>query len=729
MKKTNDPRRLLARAAAVPDLNALRTELESVLASAPAVRTRQRLASDIRLNRWEGQSEDYRKHAEDIGDDAKPFEGAPDYRIPVVDTAVRERVALYVEALMSADIQAVPLGGLSQAEAATKMTRVARWLRDNKLQRELRREAELLANYVEADDPGLGIMKVYWKREASLELRELTAFEVGAEILRQRGIELGEDGEIPPGAEGAAADVEDLFFNPMREDEALETLGKVFPSVQRKRLRKAFKMMQRAGRTILPLPFVKENRPALAALRYMQEVFFAPDLDDLQRAPVIYERELLTEPELRMRVHTDGWRQRFVDEVLDKGPGGGPLDGASEPYQRMDRPGFGRGERLADTTLYEVWHAYAKAADDFGVPGVYWTVFSLRADVVGYHDLLDQPDGGYPFCDLRSEFISRGMENARGTPARVGSMQHEIKVQRDCRGAHTQLATLPPVRVAQRRGGLEAVLGPMVEVPVRDQTDVTWMNPPPFPAASIEMEKAAKSDLNDYLGRMMPGVSPELASALLQNDVNRWLSGWITIWNQIVQLQQQEGDKLEMQLVAGGPMVELSPEEIRGQFTTSLKFNVRDLNMEFIVSRNQAIGAVLQHDVTGQVDRTPIVRTGLRAVDPALADEALRDPQQVRMQEVTDEIQAVNMLANGIEAPLRKTGLNAELRLQTLMQTVTQSPVLAQRLNQPQTPADQYFAELVMNRRKNLEFLIQQYRQNPLVGRQGTAALQQTGQM
>lgn len=729
----NDSARLLARAAAKPDLSALRTELATVLAQSGGIRDRQSRAQNLRLCRWDGQSDDYRKHEDDIGGPAKPFEGAPDQRVPVVDIITRERVALMVEALFAGEIQAKPMGGLDTANDGTKMSRTLHWLRDNVLDEELRHEAELLCNYIEGDDPGIGILKIWWKREPALELRELSLADVALALLQTRGIALPRDeaGEISfelsqPYA-GAVTDIDDLIFNVTREDEALDSLAIAFPTVARKRLKKALQQLRRERETTLPLPYVKENRPCVAALRYMQDVFFPSDLDDPQKARAIFEREWVSEAELRSRVHSDGYDADWVDQVLEAGPGGGELDGfnlVDNTWARIDGQTVRFGEVETDK-LYEVWHAYSKAADDYGIMGVYWTVYSQKVrGAYAYHDLLDYPDGKYPHVLFRAEVIARGVDNVRGTPERAGSFQSEIKLQRDSRGAHTMMATVPPVRVAQRRGGLEAVLGPMMEVPVREAEDVSWMTPPPFPQASIEMEKAAWNDVNQYFGRVVPGMPTELAQALLQNDVNRWLGTWKLVWTKILQLQQEYGDTVQMQLVQGGDLVRYSRDEIRGKFKVSLTFSVRDLNMEFVMARNQAIGAVLQQDITGLADRTVIVRAGLRAIDPNLAEQAIRDPQAVTMKEMEDEKNAVNMMANGIEPPLRQTGINAQLRLQTLMDTVSGSRTLMARYQQPSTPADQDFRDLIDNRQKNLRFLVEQYQVNPSVGLQGTRAIQ-----
>lgn len=725
----------LSRATTAPDLDALRTELATVLAQSGGIRDRQDRARNTVQCIWEGQSTDYRRHEADTGEPAAPFEGAPDQRVPVTEMIIRERAALYVETLTSGEIQAVSIGSLDQGENAVKMSRTLQWLRKNRME-ELEHEAELLANYVLRDDPGIAVLKIWWKREPALEMRELSIDDVGTELLKTRGIELG-DPQTPEGQQdlqrygGAISDVGDLIFNITREDEAVDAMAEAFPSVKRNLLKRSLRALRKNRETALPLPYVKENRPCVSALRYMRDIFFPADIDDLKKARVIWELEWLNEADLRAREHSEGYAANWIEEVIEAGPGGDETDATwllDGPWTRQ-QIGSARAGDAETQKQFPIWHAYTKAADDYGIPGVYWTVYSAKVrDSYGSHELLDYPDGEYPHLIFRAEIIARGVENVRGTAETAGSFQSEIKLQRDSRGAHTMMATIPPVRVAERRGALEAVLGPMVEVPVREADDVTWMTPPPFPQASIEMEKAAWSDLNRYFGSVQPGMPAEAAETMLKNEVRRWLGIWKQAFAKIAEMQQEYGDPTQMQLVAGGPIVTYGLDEIRGRFAVSLTFNVRDLNIEFVIARNQAIAAVLQNDIGGNVDRTPIVRAGLRAIDPALADQALRDPQVVTQKEIEDERGAVNMLANGIEAPLRRSGINAQLRLQELQRTVTTSPVLSQRYNTPAGPADEYFKQLVDNRAKNLAFLVQQYGPGPggnkAIGQQGTAEIQ-----
>lgn len=716
MKQTNsDSTRVLARARNKPDLSALHSDYASALALVGTVRARQSVAGSVRFNEWEGQSDDFRKHAEDLGREATPFEGAADTRPMVVDSIINERVALMVEGLMAGEIQVVPVG-IEDAEAAARTSRVLRHLRDVMLEGELRDEAELLANYQEGDDPGVGVLKVGWKRELALELRTLTLEEVGRELLRVRGLEMpGEGEEVPPALIGAVDDVTDLVFNALRREEALESLALAFPTVAPRRLRAALRDLVRAGEADLPVSFVKESRPSVTAQRYGHDVLFPSDLDDIQRARAIHEYERVNEAELRELATSEGLGEDFIEDVIEAGPG--PSEGWVE--QRRFADGF-VGEREEDSQ-YEIIRSYTKAADEFGIPGVYLTVWSARVKgSYGKHELLNYPDGEYPFVLFRAERVARGVYMSRGVPAIAGAAQHEIKVQRDCRTDYTQLATVPPVKVRQRRGGLEMLLGPMVEVPVRDQDDVAWMNPPPFPQMSIEVEKATRADLAEYFGRLVPDVPAELRQALLQKKVNTWTGKWVTVFRKIVQVLQAFMDPVDLALVAGGPMETMSREDIRGRFNLLLKFSVADLNMEFVMKRLESIGRVLPWDISGEVDRSAVLRVAFRGIDPTLADIGLRSSGAASISEQKDEINRVALMAQGIESPLQQNGINAQLRLRTLMETVNKSPVLMRRLIQPAGPDDELFRQLIENEQKNLQFQIDQVTTNAEAGRAGT---------
>jgi hypothetical protein len=106
------------------------------------------------------------------------------------------------------------------------------------------------------------------------------------------------------------------------------------------------------------------------------------------------------------------------------------------------------------------------------------------------------------------------------------------------------------------------------------------------------------------------------------------------------------------------------------------------------------------------------------SIDPVLARLTVRPQENVTAQEVNDERNNVAQMSAGIEPAMPTKGINAQLRLQTLVETISQSPKLSQ-----QYVTDPGFRALVDNRQK---YLMQQLAQaqNKVIGYLGTAPMQ-----
>lgn len=709
--------RKVAMASAKPEVEALRDELAVVLEDAGTINGRQARADGVRFNQWDGQSDDNRKHGEAIGEEPAPFEGAADTRIPVADTIVTEQKAILAQSFWRANLQ----GSTQKVHAideSTRQSRLLHWLKNVALMEDLVDEVELAAQYMLGDDPGLAVIKTWWDQEVCLELKALTLDEVVAQILQRMPGGYGEGAEIPP--EILAQAVEE--FAPTLTDSserkrAREFLEQTWPGVTPQALQSALTQLRKEGRCELPVPYVKPGLPRVMALRYMEDVFFAGDTRSMDSANA-YELEWLTEVELRSRTLAGEWREDFVEAVLEAGP----EDDLIAPDQSAFRKYRGR-DAVRDevpfgldsaTELYPVWHGYVWAANEYGVPGLYHTVFSrLVPDLYGKHELVDYQHGKGLFTVLTRERLRRELAQSRGVPALASSSQYEIKVHRDCFTDHTQLATMPPVRVTQRRGGLEAVLGPMVEVPVRNADDVTWMNPPQFPAAAREMEEASRRDLDQLFGRLT-GETSAGGQAIAQDMVSRWLGKWSAVGMKMLGLCEQFMEPQIIELITGVPTPERKPRElIQLRPNVALSFDVRDLDLEWSTKKLEMVGKVITWDTMGITDRAMLVKLGMRMVDPLLADVAVKDPGVVTQQEVEQEVDAIARMAVGIEQPTRGDE-NAQLRLQTLQGITQQSPVLAQRL---QTPGD-VFGDLVKARSAAFEHQLEQV-ENAQIGRTG----------
>ena len=701
----------------------LRGELEQIISDGTEVWKRQQAARDLRFNTWDGQSDDGRKYGDIIGEQALPFEGACDMRVPLLDGVIQDLKDTVHLLFFRSQVQALPVEP-GDAPRAQGISTLLRWLRDREMRAELEDEVELAAEHMFADDPGLAIVEVCWDRDTNLERRTLTLEDLAG---------LYATGEMNP--EDVAPDDErlepemlgdfaDMATNPVREPEFIAWLGEAYPLVTESALRRAVRDLKKTGTAELPVPVVRENKPSARALRYMEEVFFPLGTANIQRARSVHRREFVNQEELRERVFTLGWPASTVEQIIERGRGqtlaAGTL-GQSMPRngQALSGPGMAVNE---EDHLFEIWWSYSRRADELGVMGVYCTVWNCSVpDEMLESKLRKNRHGKYPFVVRPRERTGRQLTESRGITRPLATHQTEIKVQRDARGNFIQMVASPMTKVRMDRGAFDLIVAPNAQVPVMREDDVTFMSPPgQLPSASMEMEKTTRHEVDEYVGRMTPDQDPNRVAGKQQRAGDRFFQLWREVFTMVLSDCRDYYSQAELERVTGltGEPAGLKPEDLQGKWDILIEIDARDLNMEYAMKKLEALTRIMAVDSGGTLDRTPIAEWGAYTIDPVLARRSVRPAGEVTQKEIDSTKNAVAQMALGIEPDMPVQGINAQLRMQVLMQTVKGSPQLMQAYQQGGP-----FAELLMNYQK---YLTQQLTQenNKLVGRVGTAPLQ-----
>lgn len=704
------------------ELQDLRRDLDQIVADGTRIWQRQQAARAVRFCEWDGQSDDGRKHETDLGEVPVPFEGASDARIPLVDGVVQDKKVLARTAFFRAQVQTEPVEP-GDAPRSTATTTLLRWLRDRAMRSELETEVELSAEHLFADDPGLAIVEVCWLQEPMLQRRALTFDELG--ILYATGETnpdevASNDARLEP---ELLQDFIDLATNPAREGEMLDWLASVYPLLSAKVLRRGLRELRKTGATELPVPVIRENRPSVQALRYLDDVFFPIGTADLQRARHIHRREWVSETDLRERAFTLGWNADAVEQVIDNGEGGSVISGALTSTgqgagQTFSGPGLDVNEQ---DHLFEIWWSYERRGDELGIPGVYRTVWSGSATRPLKQELMPNAHGRYPFVARPRERTTRQLTESRGLTRPIATHQQEVKVQRDARSNYTQLTASPPYKVAMRRGAFDLIVAPNAEIPVERMDDWEFATmPSQLPQTSIEMERTTKLEVDEYAGRMAPGLDPNRVALMQQHDVDNFLALWRDVFSLVLADCQQFFSPAELQRVTGvdGAQLGMRPEDIRGGFDIFITIDARDLNMEYALKKLDGYGKLLSYDSNGQLDRGPLIEVVASGIDPVLARRTLRPAQNVTQREIDATKNAVTQMAAGIEPDMPVAGINAQLRSEVLQQTVKGSPRLSQQYMQ-----DPGFQTLVNNYQ---QYLMQQMvqEQNKLTGRLGVSPTQ-----
>lgn len=667
------------------------------------VTERRAAAEEIRHCVWPGQSPDGRKHAAAQDDRrAFPFEGAADARVRLADQIVNERVLVLTAAALR-NLPRVKGLELQQEGLGHKLTTLLKWVLRNKLGSEYIRTITKLAQYQEGDSPAGAILGVWWEQETALELRELSLEQLKGVLLQTFG--------LPP---TEVARIEGLLYDPAQEAEAVSALQQVVPHLSAARARACVESLRETGNCTFPAPYLRVDQPELCAYRLFESIYFPTSTAKVSRARCFFIREWVSKAELQERVVSAGYDKDWVPEVLKhEGKSGWPLaEGDLAGEVRTVDPLEHAGE-------YELNTVFFRAVNDDLIPGIYYFPFSFWVESAGHERrLMEYDHGQYPFTYFSREILSERLIDARGVPELVATEQQALKLLTDSFSDNVSLSTLPNIKVPRRRSKLSLVIGPLKVIQEDRPGDVSWMQPPAYPAGNDKQQEAIRQRVDEYWGRMSERVPMVLQQLHQAGMVLQFLGSLSDGLSQMLQLCQQYMSDEELQLITGedGIPIARSRAEIQGRFAVELSFDPRDLNMEYMKQLAELIVMILQIDTLNVVQRDKLVQRLFTGIDPSLAMETVRSVEDANQHEAGEEEQNFAKIAAGIEPAMVASGQNFPLRLQTLMGIVQKNPEALQKLSPQSRAIFQARAEYLQNQVQQLK--------NAQIGRQvGVPAL------
>lgn len=680
---------------------------------------RARINWETRYTFWSGQTADGKKWPSRLAKRVYPWPGAADSRVPLVDKYIREDVALLMQIFSTHRLLVRPTQPSKDAAWANRLSGLLRWLVYEEME-ETEAEAELLANLLL--ERGCAALGIWWDREETMTRDTLSMEPIlaAAEQARRR-LAAGETGESLL----FQAQLPVLIADPTLEQQAVELFATLAPesNLTPQRVRQVLRDLRTSGTASFPRPIVSKNRPCLRTLEWNQDIWLPPEVTDLQRSRQVFTRELLTEADIAQRARQYGWADAATDELLDRCQGR-----VTEIWETPTKRGQANFNALGETQtekLYEVITAYERLVDADGVPGIYLTTFSpALSDEQNplATTLLDYAHGKYPFAVFASERRSRLLDDARGYGEVASTFQAQVKRQWDARIDRTDVATLPPSH--HPPGEEPDAWGPGVRIPTMQPERFGYFEIPKPDMGSKEIEETVRKFSDEYFGRPVDEQNTTEARLLKQELVRKWLAGWKQAHTQVLQLcQQYLPDEFFFRVVGGeqGRGIKATREEIQGPFNVSLKFNVGDLDTEWVKEKLALMQQALAMDVGGIVDRTEAIGAAMELVDPGYAERLLRPAEAAALREIKDEQDVLAKLLLGIQVDvqgdeafmLRKQALEAGIQNNATAQQIIQS--------NPQVQDN------VKRRLQQLDFNIQQKMVNPEIGRRlGTAPSNQT---
>ena len=663
---------------------------------------------NIRFARWSGQTDDGKKHSENRpeGSPAWPFEGASDVRNRLIDSSCNELTYLLVNAFEKAEIRSSPTE-LNDAVIASTGTTLLRWVRDNKMPQQLRKEAELAAQY--ALQYGWSAFFVGWQQNISVRSQPITMEQV-IQMAQQSGSE-------------TLMELPQLIMT--AQDQAAAIIQAAMPNVTLTDAKRMVKELAKTGQTSYDEEYVSKNLPEIVALKPWDEIIFPPEVADLQRARVIFRRTWMSEVELREKITTEGWNPEWVDLALQQ-------LGKSSTFYNINL--------LPTTTMLayngtnysnmvEVVYCYTKSLDG-DAPAIFYTVICPQAasnmpqatDSWAIHERLDYAHGEYPFVEFRREQLRRAVIDTRGIPELAATDQDEIKAQHDSIRDHTAFSTLPPIKVVKRIGTINKV-GPGVQLPVVNQSDYTFMDPPARePTTAFNLIQTVEANHAGYFGTINANVAPMKTQLIQQALVNSWLMTWRSVFRQMFALCCQYMSPEEIFKITGSQLPQ-NFTNIHDEFDLNIRFDVMNLDREYVAQKIEFLSQIAQMDVGGVLNRNRLTEMMIQAIAPEMATELVLNPQQAS-QDMYKGVQSdIALMLLGNEAIYQENDPAAQTKLQYTQQIMQTNPKAQAALQQ-----DQNFQQLFQNYVKSLQMSIMQ-QQNAQIGRIGVNPVQpQPGQ-
>lgn len=727
---------------------------------------RLRLSEDVRLAQWEGQSVDGKKHDElqPDGKPAFPWNGASDVKDYLADEVVNEGVALYYGAFWQSmlRVSGTQLGALDDANTATTFLD---WLVHTKMVSQLDDEVELSAQWTE----GLGwvVLHIIWerkieRRDVKVSLEQLLGLAQQYQGMDPRMVppEMAQLAEVIAflpqfilrrDLEHQAVKAMQYVYEQYMNQQLPEDLQDQIRLLSDKRARKAVRELRATGETLLPMPYLCKNQPKITALKPWRDIIFPPETADLQDAPVVFVRQLMTEVDVRQMVISDGWDPDWVEEAV-KTKGKFSIWDNQNP---LTTSAFNWEQQRTKSWLIEVVTAYYRSIDEEGVVGVYFTIFSPHItgvkpgeELAAKTGLLNYPHGKYPFSLIRRERLDRAIVASRGIPEILATPQQVEKTMIDSVVDLTSVATVPPLLMPAGLMGKKFKFGPATQNEVQGNKKPEMMTISTAGATvNLEMIALLQQRVNRYAGRFSNDTPAALTQLLQMPKVRKFLSGWSEALNQSYQLTRYYApeliERVTGETISDGGNVPAIAEEAN----MILHFDPAQLSPDLMKQKIAAFNELVPTDVAGVMDRAKLTVLQMRMIDPAMARELTIEQGQASQKIFNDVSMDLVKIFNGNEATYADASNDpaAGNKMQYATDILQRNPLYLEKLTDEaigelfgpqaaqqmqqrgqavlgQNPPSPLISQLLLNYMKNLKQGTEQ-QENKKVGRVGVKQL------
>lgn len=631
--------------------------------------------------------------------EAWPFEGASDQRVRWGDTAFQDMLALVVVALDGARVQVTCDGSVQGQKRATAIQKVLKWCRA-KLGAKWYSQVSALMRYMLVDTPAVGAMDVEWsvKRTLGVSVLEFEKLQGEYQVWR-----VNQTNDIAP--EDAAAEFATVIGRE-GEEGAIEMMFAFLRDVKGvpdKYLEDVIEALDEDGECECLAAAQTWEGPDIKALRFGDDFMFPDSCEDFDYADPLFRSEWYTETQLRELAAEGGWNAAWVEETLEK-------KGATF-YDKRD---YRDAQDMKDV-VNVVW-CYTTEVNADGDTVRYETLLSLANGSAFGKRVVRSRRGKWDTVFFRREVLAGNLTASRGLAHLCAPDQGLAKEIKDGANNNAIVSSLPAVKAKGARVR-NVMIEPFAVINMGQSDDVSWMQPPPYPASAKEMVKELKDDLYAFLG--LSNGETDVSTRTQAFSV--WiLSQFRELYVKLVECAQDyASDETLMTVTTPDDLTGVRHEDLDGDFQLTLEFNPANINHRDLIDRTKAVAELLAPmDAKNEMDRLPVLRAVMANLFPEIADASFRSPDQLTADDVKDEEQNFVKIKAGIAPAIDTEGKwNYQARLGFYQQLQQENP---QAIAEMSEVSQQIFQRHVAA----LQQQAQQFGENAAIGRTGVAGVE-----
>jgi hypothetical protein len=620
---------------------------------------------------------------------AWPFEGASDQRLRWGDTIYLDFLSLVMIAISSVEVEITCGGGADAQERSRALKLLLAGLMDS-LGAKGGAEIRAMIHYMLVDSPAVAALAVSWQKRVTMGVVELYIDELEAEYAAAAV------------AMGAAPEQAAIDFRHQLDGEADDTPLKNW-LVEAKKLRekdvgKVLEALREEGECEALVAADYTEGPEVKALRYLDDFCVPRITQDFDYASPWFRGEWVTEAQLRERVADQGWDPDWVEETLDyKG------------YEIFMENGNTVQEDVKDLVNL-VWCHMAET-NERGETTRYVAVISKAEGSAFGKRVVRTRRGKWNTAFFRREVRSGNVTDSRGLAEIAAAPQGTAKSIRDMAANNAIIGSVPPIKAKGARVR-NVLLQPFEVINMATNDDVTFMQPPAYPAAADKAEEKIYKDLLAFTG-VSDGERDvtERRREFVLWFLEQWRDFLILL---LETAQDNASDEFIIRSTATKDVKGVKLADVSGPFLIKLKLDPTNLDNKKLIEKVQAVAQVLsQVDRKGEVDTSEMVKHFFTMLFPEMAGTSFRSAEELQQDDINDEQANFVKIKAGVLPQMDTDGKwNYAARLQFYQQLQEENPDAIAEMS----PTSQ---ELFNRWIAALEQQNTQYGENAQIGRTG----------